>query len=111
GAAIVETDFSVEAGARSDLEVVMNSAMLQVEATLQEGGPAIGKGVFWRLLSEKADLSGNRKEIAASGSQKAQMVVPAGGYIIRARYEGEEHDFPIALTAGEVKEMTVLIER
>ncbi|MEM7527821.1 MAG: VWA domain-containing protein [Pseudomonadota bacterium] len=111
GAAIVETDFSVEAGARSDLEVVMNSAMLQVEATLQEGGPAIGKGVFWRLLSEKADLSGNRKEITASGSQKAQMVVPAGGYIIRARYEGEEHDFPIALTAGEVKEMTVLIER
>ncbi len=111
GASRTTADVMVEAGALHELTMVQNSALLRVEATLEEGGAAVGSGVFWYVLEAEQDLDGNRKEAARFGQAKPLMTLKAGNYLLHAQYGNADYFFPVELTPGEVKEMTVLLQK
>ncbi len=59
---------------------------LQVQAQLVKDGPIVDKGIYWELLSSEKDFEGNYKKILYSSNARPYFNVPAGDYMIRARY-------------------------
>lgn len=111
GASVVQREITVDAGTLQEITVVHDAGVLRPIAVTQEGGQALNTGVFWRLLTGETDLSGNRAEVTVSGNAQPSIVLPAGGYILRATLNGENYDFEVALNPGEVKDVTVLLAR
>lgn len=107
GKAIVEQAATVTAGALNDPTLVMNSAIVRLAATQQEGGAEIGSGLFWWLY-QKTD-EGKGTEIERAGRANPVMIVPAGDYIASVRLNGVITDTPLTLVAGEEKAVSVVI--
>ncbi|MEM1430852.1 MAG: VWA domain-containing protein [Pseudomonadota bacterium] len=109
GESFVTTDVTVTAGALQELTVVQNSAVLRAQAVTQDGGAPLDGGLFWWILEADANLSGERAQVTANGSAQPVMVVKAGDYLLRARYNDAFYDFPVTLAPGEIQDLTVTL--
>ena len=72
--------FKVEAGARSDVELVLDAGVAAIAAS---GGYRIH--VFG-----KKNIQGERKEIIGQYGEEMTVTLPAGSYLARVTYEGDK---------------------
>ena len=111
GSSRATAEVTVEAGALSEVTMVQNAAVLRAETVLEEGGAALDKGVFWYIYDAKQDLEGKRREVTRSGSAKPILFLKEGSYLLDVRYGNESYSFPVELTAGEIKDVSLLLKK
>jgi len=108
GNAYTNKEITIEAGSLLEQTMVENSAMIHVTPTVANGG-ALAGDVFWWVYAAKADLQGNHKEVARSGSVEQTFILPAGDYIFTVRNAGQTRDTNVTLKPGEQTNLTVEI--
>jgi Ca-activated chloride channel family protein len=98
--ATVEEPFSIKAGEYKELKVSLNAGVLAISSP---GASAI------RILEQKKDIQGNRKELAVGYEQNFQTTMPAGDYAIVAERPdtGGAKEGTATVKAGERTEVTV----
>ena len=98
--ATVEEPFSIKAGEYKELNVSLNAGVLAISSP---GASAI------RILEQKKDIQGNRKELAVGYEQNFQTTMPAGDYAIVAERpdNGGTKEGTATVKAGERTEVTV----
>ena len=98
--ATVEEPFSIKAGEYKELNVSLNAGVLAISSP---GASAI------RILEQKKDIQGNRKELAVGYEQNFQTTMPAGDYAIVAERpdNGGAKEGTATVKAGERTEVTV----
>lgn len=111
GNSSVTADLTVDAGALTDQTMVQNAGVLRAETVLEEGGAALDKGVFWYVMSGQQDLEGKRAEITRSGNAKPIFRLKEGSYQLNVRYGNETYSFPMDVSAGEVKDASLLLKK
>lgn len=83
---------------------------LALVATLIDKGTVIKNGVIWRIYSEKPNkLTGKHKLISAHRTAEPVMSLPAGNYLINAAMGRAFLTRKIAITAGENKTETFIL--
>ncbi len=105
-------DVTVEAGALTEVTLVLDLGYLRVEATPVAGAAALDKEMFYWVYAAKKDLSGNRKEIARNGSEKPLFKLKAGDYHLVGKH-GRDNAFAgqdIKVTAGELSAITLVMD-
>lgn len=99
GEASAETEVFVPAGQAAAARLDLNAAEVTLTAT--RGGTPVA-GQLWELRR-----AGETRTFASSGAARARFVLPAGQYTARARVDGAWHEAPLAVTAGQVAEVSV----
>ncbi len=108
GTAFAEETITVKAGELTDLTFDMNAGYLRVQTTMNTGGAALEKDMFYWILEPEVDFDGNRKEVTYSGSAKEIFRLPAGEYILRSRHGVSFKDTPVTVTPGGVTDTMVV---
>jgi Ca-activated chloride channel homolog len=72
---------------------------------------ALDDGVFWIVYTAEKDLNGNRKEISRYGQAKPLITLKAGSYEIDVRYGNETYVFPVRLAPGEIRDISLLLQK
>jgi len=98
--AVAEQPFTVKAGERIDVKVVLNAGVLAISAP---GGKLI------QVFAAAKDIQGNRKEFGYAYAETHQTTLPAGDYVVVVdRGEGaEKKEGAATVKAGERSEVTV----
>ena len=98
--AVVEEPFSIKSGELKELNVSLNAGVLAISSP---GASAI------RILEQKKDIQGNRKELAVGYSDNFQTTMPAGDYAIVAEKPDNTgtKEGTATVKAGERTEVTV----
>ena len=109
GASFVDTPITVTASGVLDKTIVQNSSRIKLNAVQTSGGPALANGVFWWVYQSTGDLEGTEKEIERSGSADPILTLPAGEFTLAVRYGGEITRTPLTVTAGEEKQIEVVL--
>lgn len=99
-AAVAETAFTVAAGERVELDVVVNAGVLAVTAP---GAARI------EIYDARRDIQGNRNRIETAYEAEMQHTVAAGDYVAVAIYDGDRQSVEkqVTVPAGERAEITV----
>ena len=99
-AAMAETPFTVAAGERVEVDVVVNAGVLAVTAP---GAARI------EIYDAKKDIQGNRVRVETAYQAEMQHTVSAGDYVAVAIYDGDKPNAekPVTVPAGERAEITV----
>ncbi|CAG0952150.1 MAG: VWA domain-containing protein [Rhizobiaceae bacterium] len=98
--AVAEQLFTVKAGERVDVKIVLNAGVLAISAP---------GGTFIQVFSAAKDIQGNRKEFGYAYAETHQTTLPAGDYVVVVdRGEGaEKKEAAATVRAGERAELTV----
>lgn len=91
--------FKVEAGQRTEVQLVLNAGVAAVSAP---GGYRI------RILGQK-DIQGNRKELTSQYGEAFSVTLPAGAYLARVEYEGDKApvEAEVVVKPGERAEVSL----
>lgn len=99
-ASILSEPFTVEAGKRTEVEVILNAGVVAFDAA--------GSRRIDVFLAQK-DINGERKNITGSYDEEFQTTLPAGSYIAQVDYETDkenvEQEFEVK--AGERLELKI----
>ena len=98
GAAVAETPFTVKAGERVNVSVILQAGVLAVTAP---GASEIG------IFKAKADLAGNRTQMSFNYADTVTIALPEGDYVIEAVRDGVKAEATAKVTKGERTETTV----
>ncbi len=98
GLAVAESPFTVKAGERSDVVVVLNAGVLAVTAP--------GANVI-NVYSGKTDISGNRNRLRTEYTDNLNITAAAGDYVVEAERGDARSELPISVKAGERAEITL----
>ena len=98
--AVAEQPFTLKAGERVDVKVVLNAGVLAISAP---------GGKFIQVFAAAKDIQGNRKEFGYAYAETHQTTLPAGEYVVVVdRGEGvEKKEGAATVKAGERAEITV----
>ncbi len=96
--AVAETPFSVKAGERVDVAVILNAGVLYASAP---GASSI------EVLEAKADISGNQTSLAFDYATEINVTVTAGDVLIRAKWDDQVVEQTATVTAGERTEVAL----
>lgn len=107
GAVRRTADITLEDSAFLDHVMVMDAGELRLNPVVSEGGPAVERDVFFRVLEPEENLDGERAEIDREVSRNPLFVLPAGDYVIAATYGAAEMNDETSVTAGELTEQTI----
>jgi Ca-activated chloride channel family protein len=102
-----ETDFEVKPGGRTEVAVVLNAGVIRPRALLSENGapPSTDTPIAWSVIGPTgAALLG-----IGYGSETNDAVVPPGSWKIRVERANIVAEEPVEVTAGETKEVTVVL--
>ncbi|NNL89151.1 MAG: VWA domain-containing protein [Marinicaulis sp.] len=108
GKAKIEVPVTVTAGELTDATANLNVGYLKVLTTMADGMEPLDDDVYYRVLSGKADLSGKREQIDASGSDAPLFRLPAGAYVIKTQHGKAVVEQPVTVTAGSLTETLVV---
>ncbi len=98
GAASAEVPFSIKAGARTDVAVILEAGVLAFTAP---GATEV------QIFSAKKDINGNRKSVFHNYNAEDQTTLPGGDYTIVTTKDGTEAETPATVKPGERTEITV----
>lgn len=98
GLSAAESPFSVKAGERSDVVVVLNAGVLAVAAP--------GANVI-NLYAAKTDISGNRNRLRSEYTDLLNITAAAGDYVVEAERGDTRTELPVTVKAGERIEVTL----
>jgi Ca-activated chloride channel family protein len=98
--AVAEQPFTVKAGERVDVKVVLGAGVLAISAP---------GGKFIQVFSAAKDIQGNRKEFGYAYAENHQTTLPAGDYVVVVdRGEGAgKKEGAATVKAGERAEITI----
>lgn len=98
--AVAEQPFTVKAGERVDVKVVLGAGLLAISAP---------GGKFIQVFSAAKDIQGNRKEFGYAYAENHQTTLPAGDYVVVVdRGEGAgKKEGAATVKAGERAEITI----
>lgn len=98
--AVAEQPFTLKAGERVDVKVVLDAGVLAISAS---------GGKFIQVFAAAKDVQGNRKEFGYAYAETHQTTLPAGDYVVVVdRGEGaEKKEGAATVKAGERAEITV----
>ena len=108
GKAKTELRVTITAGELTETTANLNVGYLKVLTTMADGMTPLDDGVYYRVLSNKTDLSGKREQIDASGSDAPLFRLPAGDYVIRTQQGKAIAEQPVTVTAGSLTETLVV---
>lgn len=98
GAASAEVPFSIKAGARTDVAVILDAGVLAYTAP---GATEV------QIFSAKKDINGNRKSVFHNFNAEDQTTLPGGDYTIVTTKDGVEFETPATVKPGERTEVNV----
>lgn len=107
GEALVGKDVEVLAGQPTEVSLVLGAGVLSLFAAASEGGDTVRK-VYFRVYAAKKDIEGNRKQVTAGGGQP-KFQLPAGTYLVTAKWGQALAEREVEVTAGELTEATVTL--
>ena len=105
GQSQAEGIFEVTPGEVTEGELVANAGVLKLTATPVAGGEQVK--AYYTVLAAKAKLDGSRDQIAAGSGGEFQ--IPAGSYLVRAKWGEVIGETEVEVKAGEMAEATVLV--
>lgn len=98
GAASAEVPFSIKAGERTDVAVILDAGVLAYTAP---GATEV------QIFSAKKDINGNRKSVFHNYNAEDQTTLPGGDYSIVTTKDGTETETAATVKPGERTEITV----
>lgn len=98
GAASAEVPFSIKAGARTDVAVILDAGVLAYTAP---GATEV------QIFAAKKDINGNRKSVFHNYNAEDQTALPGGDYIIVTTKDGAETETPANVKPGERTEINM----
>ncbi|MCB6177305.1 VWA domain-containing protein [Rhodobacter sp. Har01] len=98
GAAKVEQPFSIKAGQRSDIKVVLNAGVAAFATPGDE---------FIEIVSPTKDINGNRASFGYSYGPDWQTTLPAGDYVALVGSSDPKTETPFTVKAGERVELSL----
>lgn len=105
GNASASTEATVEPGASTSAEVVLDAGILVLSSSQTEGGEDIG--AYYSIFKAEKNLSGERERVT-SGTGK-EPILPAGDYYITAKWGNASGQTEAKVEAGARTEAHVLI--
>ncbi|MEN3943633.1 VWA domain-containing protein [Prosthecobacter sp. SYSU 5D2] len=105
GGSQAEGMFEVTPGEVTEGELIANAGVLKLTASPVEGGEPLK--AYYTILSASAKLDGSRQRIGGGSSSDHQ--VPAGRYLIQAKWGEVTGETEAEVKAGEVTEAHVLL--
>ncbi len=105
GEAVVGREIDVVAGQPTEVSLVLGAGVLSLFASATDGGDTVKK-VYYRIYAAKKDIEGNRKQVTASGGQP-KFQLPAGKYLVTAKWGEAMVQQEVEVTAGELTEATL----
>jgi len=105
GQSRAEDIFEVTPGEVTEGELIANAGVLKLTASPVVGGESIKP--FYTILSATAKLDGSRQQIASGSGGEHQ--IPAGRYLIRAKWGEVIGETEAEVKAGEATEAHVLV--
>jgi Ca-activated chloride channel family protein len=102
-----ETDFEVKPGERTEVAVVLNAGVIKPRALLSENGapPPTDTPIAWSVIGPP----GSALLGIGYGSETNDAVVPPGSWKIRVERANIVAEAPVEVSAGETKEVTVVL--
>lgn len=97
GEATAESPFTIAAGERSDIVVMLQAGVAAITAPGADG---------ITYETAKTDINGNRKEMGYTFGETYQTTLPAGDYIAVVRRGEARSETPFTVRAGERTEVT-----
>ena len=85
GNAVASGEVTIPAGKRVEQTFVLNAGLAVFEATYDEEGQPVKKGMRWDVYSADKDLDGNRQHFNGNYDTKPQFMLPAGKYHVVAK--------------------------
>jgi len=98
GAADAEVPFTVKAGERVDVPVILNAGVLAISAP---GANAI------EVLDAKADISGNRTSRGFTYGETLDLIAPGADYLVLVQRGETKVEANVTVTPGERSELAV----
>ena len=98
GAASAEVPFSIKAGERTDVAVILEAGVLAYTAP---GATEV------QIFSAKKDINGNRKSVFHNYNAEDQTTLPGGDYTIVTTKDGTETETSANVKPGERTEINV----
>jgi hypothetical protein len=85
----------------------LNAGVIRMRLVPNAGAPAVTGDVTWEVFEySKAKLE-HRKQIAVVQASQHEFVLPAGYYIVRARYDDTTSELVVPVEAGHTYKYTV----
>ncbi|WP_323696703.1 vWA domain-containing protein [Thiorhodovibrio litoralis] len=109
GNASVDQDIVVEAGKFNSVVINMNAGLIKVTLVDSKGTPIASKP-SWSVLGPP-DAEGKRQQIGYSYDKEPTFVLPAGKWMIRARFDGKSVEAEVEVTPGRLTEFTLKAEQ
>jgi len=107
GKASVEEPFTLTAGETLEKTFVLGAGALKVNTVLKEGGEEVESYV--NIFEPQTDLKGKRKRVTGGTNSKA-FELPAGTYLVRAKWGNAEVEETIDVVPGAKTEPTLVLE-
>ncbi len=105
GQSRAEDIFEVTPGEVTEGELIANAGVLKLTASPVAGGELLK--VYYTILDGKAKLDGSRRQVATGSGGEFQ--IPAGRYLIRAKWGEAIGEVEAEVKAGEATEAQVLV--
>ncbi len=101
-------EIEIPDGGIADEVFVLGAGRLTAVALPAEGADPLDEA-YWILYEQEKDLNGKRKEVARSGSAKADFFVPAGSYWLEGQYKSTKGGMDVAVDAGKLTEEVLVL--
>jgi Ca-activated chloride channel homolog len=107
GAAEVNQSVVIEAGAVTDLDLVIGVGLAVVDATYAEGVAVEGGDHFVEIFGAAKDINGNRKAFGYTYGAGAKFDLPPGDYVAVVTLGAAVSEVPFAVKVGERVDVSV----
>lgn len=85
----------------------LNSGFVRLRMIPNAGAPAVSAPVTWEVYAYSRAKSEDRKLITTARAPQQEFVLPAGYYIVRARYDDTTSELVVPIEAGHTYKYTV----
>ncbi len=87
--------------------MTLNAAYLTVKVIPHAGAPAIKDDVEWELYAYAKGKTENGKKLLSETAPTQSYLLPAGAYVVRAKYDGAWADVVVPLEPGQGYNYTI----
>lgn len=87
--------------------IVLGNASVSIKMIMSKGRKPVKEAIEWKLLTYIKGQPDKGEQIDVVTAPTASFTIPAGGYVIRATYNGIKADLVVPLQAGQSYDYTL----
>src|SRR5688572_29207196 len=87
--------------------IVLGNASVSIKMIMSKGRKPVKEAIEWKLLTYVNGQPDKGEQIDVVTAATASFTLPAGGYVIRATYNGVKADLVVPLQAGQSYDYTL----